>query len=129
MKDEIGYSIVLLSRIMDLPVVGHLNIWMVHFLETIRMTKMPIDQAKILNENLDEQLVAVKTDPRFYMTSYLVYLLAARTMDYPGLFKRGSMQDVDAQPYVVYPQLVKKNMSDQSKEYRIVNDAFIFTII
>ena len=29
---------------------------------------------------------------------------------------------------MVYPQLVKK-LSDQSKEYRIVNDAFIFTII
>ena len=128
MKDDIGYSIVLLSRIMDLLAAGHLNIWMVHFLETNKMTKMPIDWATILSENLDEQLVAIKTNPRFYMTSYLVYLLVARTKNYPRLFKRGSMQDVDAWPYVVYPQLVKKKLSDH-KEYKIVNDAFIFEII
>lgn len=42
-KDDIKYSIVLLSKIMGLPIVRNLNIWMVHFLETIRMAKMPID--------------------------------------------------------------------------------------
>ena len=103
MKDDIGHSIVFLSRIMGLPVAGHLNIWMVHFIETIRTTKMPIDWATILNENLDEQLVAVKNELRFYMTSYLVYLLVARTIDYLELFKRGNLQDVFAWPYVVYP--------------------------
>ena len=30
---------------------------------------------------------------------------------------------------MVYPQLVRKNLSDHSKEYRIVNDAFIFVVI
>ena len=64
---------------------------------------MPIDWATILSENLDEQLVVVKNDLRFYMTSYLVYLLAARTIDYLGLFKRGNLQDSNAWPYVVYP--------------------------
>lgn len=67
------------------------------------MTKMPIYWATILSENLDEQLVAVKAYRRFYMTSYLVYLLASRTMDYLGFLKRGSMQDSNAWPYVVYP--------------------------
>ena len=32
-------------------------------------------------------------------------------------------------PYIVYPQLVKKKLSTQSKEYIIVNDVFIFAII
>ena len=54
MKDDIEHSIVLLRRIMGLPAIGHLNIWMVHFIETIRMEKMPIDWAMILSENLDE---------------------------------------------------------------------------
>ena len=54
MKDDIRHSIVLLRKIMRLPVVGHLNIWMVHFIKTIRMTKMPIGWATIINENLDE---------------------------------------------------------------------------
>ena len=39
------------------------------------------------------------------------------------------MQDPNAWPYIVYPQLVKKKLSPQSKEYKILNDAFIFAII
>ena len=63
------------------------------------------------------------------MNSYLVYLFATRAKDYPGQYKRGSMQDANAWPYIVYPQQVKNNLSEKSEEYRIVNDAFIFTII
>ena len=54
MKDAIGYAIVLLRKIMGLLAVGHLHIWMVHFIETIRTAKMLIDWAIILSENLDE---------------------------------------------------------------------------
>ena len=54
MKDDIRHSIVLLRKIMGLPVVGNLNIWMVHFFETIRIEKMLIDWASIISENLDE---------------------------------------------------------------------------
>lgn len=90
-KEDIRYSIILLSRVMGLPTSGHLNIWMVHFIETIKTTKMPIDWALILSENLDEKLVIVKNNCKFYMTSYLVYLLAARATDYPGLFKKGNI--------------------------------------
>ena len=43
MKDDIAHSIVLLSIIMGLLAAGHLNIWMVHFIKTIRMTKMQIE--------------------------------------------------------------------------------------
>ncbi len=39
------------------------------------------------------------------------------------------MQDANAWPYEVYPQLEKKKLSYQSKEYMIVNDGFIFVII
>ena len=51
MKDDIKHSIVLLSRIMGLPTTGHLNIWMVYFIKTIRMTEMPIDWTTILSKN------------------------------------------------------------------------------
>ena len=37
-------------------------------------------------------------------------------------YKKESMQDENAWPYVVYPQLVEKNLSLQSVEYRVVND-------
>ena len=111
MKENIKYSIILLSRVMGLSASRHLNIWMVHFIETLKTSKMSINWASILSENLDEQLVMVKNNCNFYMTSYLVYLLAARAIDYPGLFKKGSMQDANTCPYIVYPQLVKKKAS------------------
>lgn len=59
----------------------------------------------------------------------MVYLLVARPIDYLGLYRKGSMHDANACPYVVYPQLVKKKLPLQSPEYRVVNDGFIFVII
>lgn len=102
MKEDIGYSIILLSRVMGLSVAGHLSTFMIKFIETIKMTRMPLDWATTLSENLCEKLRMVK-DKKFYMTSYMVYLLAARVIDYPGLYKRGNMQDPNAWPYIVYP--------------------------
>lgn len=54
MKEDILYSIILFSRFMVLLASGHLNIWMVHFIETIKTAKMPIDWDSILSENLGE---------------------------------------------------------------------------
>ena len=113
---------------MGLPIASHLSTFMVNFIETIRQEKIPLDQETILSENLCEQLRMVK-DKKFYITSYMVYLLAARVTNYPILYSRASMQDPNVWPYIVYPQLVKKKLSTQSKEYKIVNDAFIFVII
>ena len=96
MKDDIRYAIVLLSRVMSLPTVGHLQTWMVHFNETIRTVKMSIDWATILSDNLDEQLVVIKTSPHFYMKSYILYLLAAKTTNYMGLYRKGRRQDENA---------------------------------
>ena len=49
----------------------------------------------------------VKDKKKFYMNSYVVYLLAARATNYPKLYKKGS----NAWLYIVYPQLVKKKLS------------------
>ena len=103
MKGDIGYSIILLSRFIGFPTLGQLNIWMVHFIETIKTTKMTIDWASILSEKLDEKLVTVKNNYKFCMTSYFVHLLATRVTYYPLLFKKGSMQDEKEWPYIVYP--------------------------
>lgn len=129
MRDDIRYSIILLSRVMGLLASRHLDIWMINFIETIKTTKMPIDWASILSENLNEKLVVVKHNHKFYRTSYLVYLLVARGKFYPGFLKRGSMQDANMWPYIVYPQLVRKKILEHIKEYRIMNDFFIFIII
>ena len=91
MKDDISYSITLLRKVMGLPIVGHLSTFMVNFIETIRTVKIPLDWATTLSKNLCEELRTVKDKKKFYMTSYMVYLLAARVTNYPSLYKRGSM--------------------------------------
>ena len=75
MKNDIGYSIILLRRVMGLLAVGHLTPFMVNFIKTIRNAKIPLDWATTLNENLCEQLRTVKDKKKFYMTFYMVYLL------------------------------------------------------
>ena len=90
MKEDIGYSIILLSRVMG---VGHLSTFMVNFIKTIRQEKIPLDWATTLSENLCEQLRMVKDKKKFYMNSYMVYLLAARATNYLILYRKGSMQD------------------------------------
>ena len=69
MKEDIGYSIILLRRVMGLTTVGHLTTFMVNFIETIRTVMMPLDWATTLSENLCEKLGAVKDKMKFYMTS------------------------------------------------------------
>ena len=103
MKDDIIYSIILLSRVMGFPAAGHLAPFMVNFIETIRHAKMPLDWATTLSDNLCDQLRMEKDKKKFYMTSYLMYLLATRATNYPRLYKKGSMQDPNAWPYIVYP--------------------------
>ena len=70
MKEDIGYSIILLSRVMGLSVVGHLSTFMVNFIETIKQAKLPLDWATTLSEKLCEQLRMVKDKKKFYVTSY-----------------------------------------------------------
>jgi hypothetical protein len=53
-KEDIGCSIILLSRVMGFLASGHLSSWMVHFIKMIKSVEMPIDWASILSKNLDE---------------------------------------------------------------------------
>ena len=52
MKDDIGYPIILLSRVMGLSAAGHLAPFMINFIETIKHAKIPMDWATTLSENL-----------------------------------------------------------------------------
>ena len=96
MKEDIGHSIILLSRVMGLLVASHLNTFMVNFIETIKATKIPLNWVTTLSENLCEQLRVVKDKKNFYMTSYMVYLLEKRVTNYPSLYRKGNMQDPNA---------------------------------
>ena len=82
-----------------------------------------------MSNSINDHLVSVLKEAKFYMTSYIVYLLAAQCPNYPRLTRRGNMQDPRAWPYIVYPQLVQNKLRDDSSKFIIVNDAFIFTNI
>ena len=72
MIDDIGYSIVLLTKVMGVLTIIHLETWMVHFIETIKTRNLLIDWPTIISNNLDEKLIQVKSDHWFYITSYIV---------------------------------------------------------
>ena len=91
MKEDIGYSIILLKKVTGLPAVGHLNTFMVNFIETIKQEKIPLDWATTLSENLCEKVRMMKDKKKFYITSYMVYLLVARVTNYLDLYRKGSM--------------------------------------
>lgn len=81
----------------------------------------------MISENLHNQFMAVKKTSQFYMTSYLVYLLAAK-FPYKGLDCVGILGTKKGQLklYDYYPQLQYKNFK---KYYKRVNYAFIEHII
>ena len=54
MNEDIGYLIILLSRVIGFLVAGHLSILMVYFIGTIKIAEMPIDWSSILSKNLGE---------------------------------------------------------------------------
>ena len=74
-------------------------------------------------------LIIVLTDPKFYRTSYIVYLLVAQHPNYSRLTRKGIMQDPKAWPYIVYPHLVRRALRMGSPKLRIVKDAFNFVNI
>ena len=68
-------------------------------------------------------------EPKFYMTSYIVYLLVVQCPNFLGLTKKGNMQELRAWPYIVYPQLVQKKLREKRPKFSIFYDAFIFANI
>ena len=90
MKAKIGYCIVLLSIVMGLVSGGYMDNYMVHFIEQIRASNL-IDWGSLLSDSVHRHLIVVLMEPKFYMTSYIVYLLVAQCPNYSGLTKRGSM--------------------------------------
>lgn len=68
--------VTLLSRVMGLPTIAFFKEWMFYFIQDIIRGEARFHWAKMINENLHNQLMAMKKTSQFYMTLYLVYLLA-----------------------------------------------------
>ena len=73
-------------------------------------------------------MTSIKTDPKFYKKSYVVYLLVS-IAKYPRLIRKGRQQDPNAWTYIVYPQFIQKELHKGIPKYKIVNNAFIFIVI
>ena len=82
----------MLSHVMGLASASYLESWMVYFIEKIKASES-LDWGSLVSDSLHDYLVRVLTEPKFYVTSYIVYLLLAQCPNYAGLTKRGSMQE------------------------------------
>ena len=87
---------------MGLGSSGYLDTWMVQFIEQIKASN-PIDWGTSLSNSLHDHFIMVLIELKFYMTSYIVYLLVAQHQNYLGLTKKGYMKDPKAWPYIIYP--------------------------
>lgn len=78
--------VLLLSKVMGLLISAYFQEWMFYFVEEIIHGKTKFYWVGIIRNCLHEQFVAIKKTSRFYMTSYLIYLLVDK-MQYRHLFK------------------------------------------
>ena len=116
--------ITLLSRVFGCPHSNHFETWMLYFIHKI-WNKKQFDWASIINNYLHEQLIDVLHRKKFYMTSYLVFLLALQNI-FLGINKNDRFGEVQPGVYNFFPQL---EMIESEKHFCNVNDGFTFTII
>ncbi len=82
MVSNVEYTIFLLSYVKRRPLGKFLEPWMVHFIVTKYSRKQKIDWTII-----HDQLIMVKDDLKFFMASYIVYMLVSKS-NQPILSKR-----------------------------------------
>jgi len=119
--------VIILNQIMGQPTTSTFSPWMFKFILVVLKNKEMIDCAKLISDNLHERLTKVRETRRFYMTSYLVYVMARRAI-YPSLTRVGTTRIALGQVkmYVLYPQL---DLKESIKHYKRVNNAFLFYFI
>lgn len=99
---------------------------MLYFMDEILQGEAKFYWVGMISNWSHKQFVTIKRTLQFYMTSYLVYLLANQ-MQYIGLFLSPSQTPKrELKVYDKYPQLQYKNFK---KDYYRVNEAFFGHII
>lgn len=91
---------------MGFPTATFLENWMFYFMEEIFGEKARFHWAKMIRDNIHNHFMEVKKNLCFYMTSYLVYLLAVN-FPYKGLFYAGELGTKKGQlkVYDCYPKI------------------------
>ena len=76
--------VMMLSHIFDMPHSCRFESWMWYFVEQVMEGGDKIDWVGLISDNLNDQLMTLEHTRKFYMSSYVVYMLARRT-HYDGL--------------------------------------------
>ena len=84
LQREYSDMVMMLSRIFGMPYSYRFESWMWYFVEQVMEEADIIDWARLISDNLNEQLMNLEHTRKFYMSSYVIYMLARRT-HYDGL--------------------------------------------
>lgn len=76
--EEINDLITLLRKLIGLPTSSIFEEYMWYFMEEILRGEEKFHWVKLISDNIHNQIFLVKKTKEFYMTSYLVYLLAIK---------------------------------------------------
>lgn len=88
-KEDVRYMITLLSRVKGLLVSSNFQEWMYEYIKIIKRKKKHVDWGTQISDEIHEQLINVQSTLKFYMTSYLVYVVAI-VRQFPGLSTEGN---------------------------------------
>lgn len=126
-KDGFAELVMMLNRVMGSPQAASYEPWMWYYIEEFAKGANIINWARLASDNLHEQLTNVEQTKTFYMSSYVVYILA-RYGKYKGLNCRAPVGPAEGQmlAYDAYPKL---HLSNSVAHYRRVNDAFTMHIV
>jgi hypothetical protein len=120
-KKEYGDIILLLNRVASSPQSAPFKSWMYCFIDEINSRVKMFNWSRMISNNLDEQLRNLESTKTFYMSYYIIYLLA-RSYKCSGLICKGMVEtgEGELRSYDYYPQL---QLSEKS-HFKRVNNAF-----
>lgn len=121
-KDEYSDMVFMLNRITGSPQGVVFETWMFYYVEEISLGLKMINWAKLISDNLDVQLRNLERTRTFYMSSYVIYMLA-KNIRYKGLICKGEVGNKRDQlkVYDWYPHL----QLHEKEHHRRVNDGFL----
>ena len=102
-REEVKDYITLLHRVHGHKEAKNFEPWMCLFIMKMIKRKQ-IDWATIISDNIDKQVMNVLSTKKFYMTSYLVYMLALQGK-YLGLTRVGHISGIKPRVCECFQQL------------------------
>lgn len=119
LMEDIANMVIFLNRVTRNEDSNDLEGWMFLFINIICEGIQFINWAEIISDNLCDQLLKLKDNHNFYMTSYLFYAIAGMKK-WPGLNVEGIYDDM-TQIYNYHPQM---QLEESYHHFRRINDAF-----